>query len=192
MDQVAAFVSALIYIFVIIDPFASLPLFLTLTSKHNEKELRRTARDAVLIAGAIALVFLFAGNLILSVLSVDFKSFRIGGGIVLGLLGLETVLGFQFSKNNRDEKSAITTLIATPLLTGPGLITALIIMVGEQGYAIPLAATLVALFLSWAVLDNAAKILRITGHQPISIVAKVMGLFLLAIGVGYIKSAVGF
>jgi multiple antibiotic resistance protein len=191
MDQLAGFISALVYLFVIIDPFASLPLFLTLTSRHSTDELRRTARNAVLIAGAIALVFLFTGNLLLAAVGVDLASFRIGGGIVLGLLGIETVLGFNMARNGKEEKSAITTLIATPMLTGPGLITALIIMVGEQGYAVPLAATIVALFLSWVVLDNAARIAQAAGKQPISIIAKVMGLFLLAIGISYIKAGLG-
>lgn len=191
MDQLAAFVSATAYLFVIIDPLASLPLFFMLTKKHSEAELRRTAREAVMIAGAIALAFLFAGGLILSSLNVELNSFRIGGGVVLGLLGIETVLGFSLSRNNREEQNAITTLIATPMLTGPGLITALIIMVGEQGYAVPFAATLAALFLSWLVLDNAAKIMRAAGTQSVSIAAKVLGLFLVAIGVSMVTRGLG-
>ncbi len=191
MDYASALVSAFFYIFVIIDPFASLPIFISLTNKFDEREIKRLARDAVLIAGAIALVFLFTGNFILSFLRIDLDSFKIAGGIVLGLLGIETVLGIKMPKNSEEGKNAVTTLIATPLLTGPGLITALIIMVGEQGYSVPLAATILALFASWIILDNAFRIKNAIGHQAIGILAKVVGLFLVAIGVGYVKAGLG-
>lgn len=191
MDYASALISAFFYIFVIIDPFASLPIFISLTNKFDEREIKRLARDAVLIAGAIALVFLFTGNFLLSFLRIDLDSFKIAGGIVLGLLGIETVLGIKMSKNSDEGKNAVTTLIATPLLTGPGLITALIIMTGEQGYSVPLAATILALFVSWIILDNAFRIKNALGHQAIGILAKVVGLFLVAIGVGYVKAGLG-
>ncbi len=191
MDQFAAFVSAFVYIFVIIDPFASLPLFLILTGKMNKEEVGHSAKDAILIAGALAVIFLVAGTPLLSLMRIDISSFKIAGGIVLGLLGIETVLGLELAHNGKRAKTALTTLIATPLLTGPGLMSTLIIMAGEQGILIPLAATLVALFLSWAVLVNADGIRRKLGAQAILVLAKVLGLFLLAIGISFITAGLG-
>ena len=191
MEQLAALVAAFVYIFVIIDPLASLPVFITLTEKMKDAEVKKTARDAVLTAGVLALVFLFAGNQILSIMKIDFNSFRIAGGLVLGLLGLETVLGFHGSKGKDEDRSAVVTLIATPMLTGPGLITVLIVMTGEMGYAIPLVGTLLSLFVSWIILDRAVMIKKLLGHQTIDIFANVFGLFLVAIGISFIKGGLG-
>ncbi len=188
MGDFEAFVSAFFYIFVIIDPFASLPLFLTLTKKFKESEARHAARDAVLIAGATAFAFLFAGGSILNMLRIDINSFRIAGGMILALLGIETVLGIQLAKNGKEEKDAVTALIATPMLTGPGLITTLIVMSVEDGYGVPMIATAAALFVSWLVLDNAGRIGEIAGSQTISTLTKVAGIFLVAIGVSYMKA----
>lgn len=192
LDYLSVFIQVFLYIFVIINPFASLPLFIALTRKFDRTEAKHIAKESVLIAGAIALVFLFSGSLVLSFLKIDLDSFKIAGGIVLGLLGIETVLGINISKNNSEQKNAITTLIATPLLTGPGLITALIVTVGEQGYMLPFVATVLALFISWLILDNAFNVKNVLGEQVIEIIAKVVGLFLVAMGVGYIKSGMGF
>ncbi len=192
MIEFAALLSAIVYIFVIIDPFASLPVFMALTKRLSELEMHNAAKNAVLIAGALALVFIICGDVVLALMRIDIGSFKIAGGIVLGLLGLETVLGLKLAKNHLDEKNAIATLIATPMLTGPGLITTLIIMVKEQGLEIPLFATAFALLLSWLVLDNASKLRRMFGHQAIEVLAKLFGLFLVAIGISFIKSGIGF
>lgn len=191
MDQLALFVSAFIYIFVIMDPFASLPLFILLTKKFSKKETRRAAKDAILVAGALAFLFIFAGEAVLSAIRIDLNSFKIAGGVVLGLLGIETIFGMDIFKNSKMHKHAVTTLIGTPMLTGPGLITALVIMSGEQGTVIPLVATLAALLISWVVLDNAAKVREKLGSEAIEVVAKVFGLFLVAIGVSLIRGGLG-
>lgn len=192
-DQLALLIPAFIYIFVIVDPMASLPIFISLTKNMDKQEMKTAAKNAVLIAGIIALVFLIAGNQILSILKIDISSFKIAGGIVLGLLGLETVLGLPTSKENSEEVDgrAIVTLIATPMLTGPGLITALIIMVEENGLIVPAIATALALFISWLIFDNAYIIKNLIGVQSIEISTKVFGLFLVAIGVSYIKTGFG-
>ncbi|MEW6528394.1 MAG: MarC family protein [Candidatus Micrarchaeota archaeon] len=184
------FFSALIYLLIIIDPFASLPIFATLTRKMTDSEMRFCANQAVFIAGALALLFIFAGTQILSLIQVDLQSFKIGGGIILGLLGLETVFGFSFSNNAKNKNNAIITLIATPLLTGPGLITSLIVMTNEQGYVIPLTATISALYISLLILENSARISKKLGSGTINIITRVFGLFLVALGVSYIRAGI--
>lgn len=190
-EELTALVSTLVYIFIIVDPLASLPVFITLTKDMKEEEMKKAAREAVFIAGVLAFVFILGGNFILKLLGVDLPSFRIAGGIVLGLLGLETVLGFGNGDHKKESKNAVVTLIATPMLTGPGLITALIIMSGESGVVLPMAATGIALLISWLILDRAVMIKNILGVRTIEVFAKVFGLFLVALGISYIKAGLG-
>lgn len=188
-DFVAAFVSSFIMIFVIMDPFASIPQFLVLTRKLDEAQARAAANKAIIIATLLAVIFLFVGPAILSYLGITMNDFRVAGGIVLGLLGLEMVLGFSIG---RDEAAgdSIAVLIATPLLTGPGLLSSLVILSGDYGYAAPLAATMLAAFLSWILLINSRLLRRALGENIIVISSKVLGLMLLALAVSFIKAGV--
>ena len=191
MDFVTSLLASFLYIFFIIDPFYSLPIFAVMTRKFNDAEAKKAARDSVLIAGIIAVVFLFWGSLILSFMGITLESFKVAGGIILALFGIETVLGIKIGKGKADEKQVVTTLIATPILTGPGLITALIIMSKEIGYVEPLLGILLALFISWLMLDNAKKVVKLLGYGVIDILAKVLGLFLVAIGVSLMMGGLG-
>lgn len=129
MDLLASFITSFITLFVIMDPFASLPAFIALTKGFNDSQRMKSANKAVLIAGILALIFLFAGTALLDVLGISLGSFRVAGGILLALLGLETVLGFSFNHHEKKrDLNAVAVLIATPLLTGPGLLSSLILL----------------------------------------------------------------
>ena len=67
LDQ---FIYAFITLFVILDPFASIPAFLALTRKVSDEERRRIAHKAVFLAAILAYVFLFTGQSILSALGI--------------------------------------------------------------------------------------------------------------------------
>lgn len=189
--EIAPILISFITIFIIMDPFASLPSFLALTQGHNKEQLAKIANKAVLIAGILALIFVFSGTAILNVLSITLSDFRIAGGIVLALLGLENVLGFSFSNHKgkqADSLDSAAVLIATPLLTGPGLISSIVVLVQEHSVYIVLVSLLAALFLSWLILRNAILAKNLLGDKIILIFSKVMGLLLIAMGIAYIRA----
>lgn len=192
-DFVAQFIPAFFYILFIVDPLVSIPMFISLTRKRTTSEMQMAATKAVLIAGIIAVLFLFLGPPLLGILGVSLGDFKIAGGIVLSLLGLEAILGFKLQKTEKSEKDSLMTvavLIATPMLTGPGLMSALIVLSGEQGVTVTLAATIAALAVAWVVLYNAPTIKRLLGNQVIDIGSKVVGVLILALGIAYIRAGV--
>jgi len=187
-DFVAAFIASFITIFVIMDPFASIPAFIAMTHRLDAAQARAAANKAIIIAAVLAVVFLFAGSALLDWLGITMNDFRIAGGIVLGLWGLEMVLGFSLGKESETEEGeSVAVLIATPLLTGPGLLSSLVILSGEYGYMPPLAATLTACTLSWVLLVNARRLRDLVGDNVIDIFSKVMGHILIALAVSYVK-----
>lgn len=189
-DFLVSFALSFIPIFVIMDPFPSIVPFLSLTRKYDDPAKRMCATRAVVIAGVIALLFLFAGIPLLGYLHITLDDFRIAGGIILALLGLETILGFSFNTHPEKEQSVedIALLIATPLLTGPGLVSSLIILSQVNGFLVTLVALLVALALSWIILTNSIRIKALVGDRIIQVAAKIVGMLLLALGVAYIKT----
>ena len=188
MEFIESIVYAFITLFVILDPFASIPAFLTLTKNLDDDERRSVAHKAVFLAAILTYVFLFTGQTILNMLGVSLSSFKIAGGIVLGLMGLETVLGFSVHGEKKEDKDSIAVLIATPLLTGPGVITTTILLSQQVGTAVTAVAALVALALAFVILHYAPLLRNALGEKAINVFSKIMGLMLLAIAVEFIRT----
>lgn len=190
VDFLSAVLVSFITIFVIMDPFPSVLPFLTLTEKCSDRDQRICATKAVVLAGTIGLLFLFIGPTLLGYLHITLNDFKVAGGIVLALLGLETVLGFSLSSGHEksDTVEDVAILIATPLLTGPGLISSLIILSEENGLFPVLAAFAIALVLSWITLFYSVHLRKIVGDRIIHVASKIIGILLLALGVAYIKT----
>jgi len=194
IEFIKAFLPVFLYVFIIVDPMASIPLFLSLTKDYSEKKMKNAATKAALIAVVLALIFIFLGQKVLDLMHITLQDFKIAGGIVLILLGLESVLSFSIGreeKNKSNKLETISVLIATPMLTGPGLMTALIILTQEQGILVSISASLSALFVAWLALFNANFLRKILGQQIIEISSKVFGLLVLALGISFIKSGLG-
>lgn len=183
------FVASFVVLFFIMDPLASIPLFISLTKGVSDAEREKSADTAVLVAGLLALVFMFFGNAILGAFRVSLNSFKIFGGIVLALLAIETILGITSGKDKKKpDVHVATVIVATPMLTGPGVITTEIILASQFGYAPVLAATITVLVASWVVLRAASRIEKAAGRNALDVAIKVIGLLLGAVGVEFIRS----
>ena len=190
MEILAILPVTFITVFIIMNPVLSIVPFLSYTERSSEKDRKSCATKAVTIAGIIALLFLFLGPFLLSLLHITLKDFKLAGGLILALLGIETVLGITLGNHNKNEKNHlndVAVLIATPLLTGPGLVTTIIVLSNDNGLLITALSLLGALFASWLVLLNSISINKLFGNQTLHVVGKIMGIILVALGVSYIK-----
>ncbi|NNJ93480.1 MAG: NAAT family transporter, partial [Halobacteria archaeon] len=126
---------------VILDPFAVIPIFLSLTQDYSAAERGRAVTlAAVTVAIVLSLSAMF-GETMLTVLGTSLPSFRVGGGIVLLLMAL-TMLRAQPDQMRTTsaekaeaagrENVAIVP-IAIPLLAGPGSISTVIIQMHRPG-----------------------------------------------------------
>ncbi|MEM3422566.1 MAG: MarC family protein [Candidatus Bilamarchaeaceae archaeon] len=192
MEELPLFLTTFFYLIIIMDPIASIPVFLSLTKKQSQEQIKIAATKAVVIAGTLAILFLFIGPQLLNILGLSLSDLKITGGIVLILLGLEGILGINFNKGEQDDMSTVAVLIATPILTGPGLMTAVVIMSNEVGYLITTSAIVCCLLISWLLLYNAFLIKKILGAQIIEISSKIVALFIMALGVSYLRTSFGF
>ena len=180
------FLQAFIIIFIIMDPFSSYIVFADLTKKFSKKDKIKSINKAVLVAGTLSFIFIIGGNTILDLFSISLKSFSIVGGIVLFLLGLEMILNFKISKEKARNYNVAAVIIATPITTGPGVITSSIIFTNSIGVFATSMATLLSLLVIWLFLMAYNMIDKILGKGTIEIISKVMGLFIAARGIDLI------
>ena len=187
-EFISSVIVSFITIFVIMDPFPSLIALIDYTKKCHDNDRRICATKAVTSAGIVAISFMFVGPALLSFLHLKISDLKIAGGLVLVLLGVETVLSMSFGNHNKKMNIAdVAVLIATPLLTGPGLVSTLIILAQDNGFLSTIVALLLALTLSWIVLVGSNTIKRLAGDQFIHVFSKIIGLLLLALGISYIR-----
>ncbi|NSW75187.1 MAG: MarC family protein [Candidatus Atribacteria bacterium] len=173
----------------ILDPFLGAVVFITLTRGMERRERLSQAFLSVAVAFVLMLVFLFSGKLLFGLLGVSFSSFMVAGGVILLLLGIEEILGLEFSRKSADTKVA-AVVIGTPLLCGPGAITSVVILAEKYGYFIPLLAVGLALFVTWVILVLAETIAKVLGERIIEVFSRVMGLLLAAMAVEYVKEGI--
>lgn len=190
----ASFAYAFVTLFVVMDPFSSMPVFIAMTKKFTDAERTRCVTEATVVAGILVYLFLFFGTNLLGVMGISVQSFQIAGGIVLALLGLQLVLGFTIGKESGIERSSVALVIATPLLTGPGVLTATIILAEQQGLAVTGAAAALSLALSWVLIRYSfpfKRALGASGDEFMRVFSKIMGLLVVALAIEFVRRGFG-
>lgn len=178
-----------IVLLIIIDPFMSAIFFLSQFKHSTRQEKNKAILTAIFVAGILLFLFLFTGLYLLDVLNISFNGFKVGGGIILLIMGITTVLGIEFG-GHREHISSAAILIGTPLLSGPGALTTIIILSNEYGMLIPVVAAALVLIVSFLILKFAGWIERIVGREIIEIFSKVLGLLLTALAVDFIYAGI--
>ncbi len=183
------FLLAFIPLFVAIDVFGVLPLFVSLTSELEEHRRKVLTLEATVTALAVSVVFLAAGTLLFSFLGITESDFRVGGGIVLLVLAVNDLL---FSKERkRDPDAAVGVVpIGIPLIMGPAALTTIIISVNSYGYSWTIASLVVNMAIVFIVFAQANRIAKVMGNAGARAVAKVFALFLAGIAVMMIRSGI--
>jgi multiple antibiotic resistance protein len=180
---------------VIVDPFAALPIFLTLTQGYSRKDRSRAAFTATLAVAAVLVLAALAGESMLNAMGTSLASFRVGGGIVLLIMALAMLRGEQDQVRTTttetieaEAKDAIAVVpVAIPLLAGPGAISTVVIEMhrgsGIYHVSIVLAVILVVSLVLWSVLRLAEPISVRLGAIGLNIINRLFGLVLTAIAV---------
>ena len=180
-------------LFVILDPFATVPLFLIVTAGLNRKQSLLVAAYALGIAFLILLFFIVLGRPLLAALHIPMASFQLAGSLILLLFGLKMALG-KVAEEAMTMPADATPLqraifpLAVPGIAGAGAILTVVLLtdntvrtIGEQVTTTAiLALCLCLLFVSYAV---AGTLFRVLGKPGIEIVTRVFGLILSSIAV---------
>jgi multiple antibiotic resistance protein len=184
-NMYAEILMSFITLFIIIDPFMSVLFFISEFKNKSIKEKNKAILTAIIVAAVLLVVFLYTGLYILNALKISFSGLRIAGGLILLVMGITTVLGIELG-GKREKVTSAAILIGTPLLSGPGALTTIIILSKDYGYTIPLIAALLVILVSYIMLKGSFLFEKIFGKDVILIFSKVLGLLLAALAVDFI------
>lgn len=183
---------------VTINPFAVVPVFLSITSGMSREERNRTALRASIIASLILLVLLAFGQMFLEKIGVTLPALRIAGALVLLILGVRMVFGEVPGGASAEKQAGDVAVfpLAMPMLAGGGSIAAIVAMtdhhvnsIAEQ--AVTAAVMLVVMVVIFAVLRSAETIQKWIGDTGTNVVSRIMGLVLAALAVQTFFSVFG-
>jgi multiple antibiotic resistance protein len=189
-----------------VNPLAVAPSFIALTDGAS----RKTRSSVALVAGvsciAVLTVFFLAGNYVFNFFGITVPAFQIMGGVLFLTNALRSLIaddrrGFNIGGEKRIEESDVEKAdidpssiaivpIAVPMLSGPGAITSVMVLVNlypeiEQRVAVIVAIVAVGA-ISWLVLLSALPLSRIIGDRGRAVFTKIMSLLLGAIGIQFI------
>lgn len=180
-------------VFVIIDPFAVVPVYLMLTERFTLEELRKTRRRAVYIASGLLLLFAFTGTALFNLFGITLPAFQIAGGLLLLIFGLQQLQGTRKRVKHEEEEESLARddvsvfPLATPLLAGPGAISTVVLQ-GSQAeslsHMVLLGVAIVgAMIAGYFILKSAPYLYKLFGQTGLNLLTRVMGILLTAIAV---------
>ncbi len=191
-------VKSFMTLLVVMDPVALVPMYLALGVAETQASNRRVATRAVLVAGAILVVFALGGVALLEHLGISLHAFRIAGGILLFKIALDMVFAQRERETEEEELEArqrddISVFpLGIPLLAGPGAMASVMILAGEArsihefGVLVVLGCVAVVLFFSWIALYLAGPLSKLLGQTGINVITRILGVLLAALAVQYV------
>jgi multiple antibiotic resistance protein len=180
------FLLAFIPIFVAIDPIGLVALFMGLGTNASSEDRQRQAFLGIFTALMIAVGFLFLGKFIFAALGISVADFQVGGGLILLVLAVRELVGIGPHDRGSSDDFGVVPL-GMPLIAGPALLTALLILVDSVGLFFTLLSLLVNLALVAIALCNAERFSRWMGKQGLRGVSKIIALLLAAIAISLIR-----
>lgn len=185
------FLEVFIPLFVALDPFGLLPIFLGVTANMSGQKRTSVTWQAAGTAFIVVIVFMLAGTAMFQFLGIEQYDFKIGGGIVLLVLAvLDLVITGKPAIHDQEMVGIVP--LAMPLIAGPAMLTTVLVFSSREGYGYLL--TTVAVVANFGilliVLLSADRVARIVGINTLRASSKLIMVLLAAIAIQFIRSGI--
>ena len=189
------YLQSFVLYFVVIDPFGTTPIFMSLTKHQNAKEKIKSALEGVLTATIILIFFSIVGNFLLSYLNISLGAFKIAGGIILFIISLEMLFDKRQERKEKDIENVSSNIaifpLAIPLLSGPAAITSLIVIVSQFGdnlmyQLISTISLLCVMLITFILFFIVSKSQQFINKKVINVYSRVIAIVLAGLSIQYI------
>ena len=194
-ENIGFFIYTFTSVFVVVSPISGVVTFISLTSKMTHEEKNQIAKKSVTLACLIAIFFAIAGNIILNLFSVSVDSLRVAGGLLLFSIAFdmmhakisgESITEEEISQSQEREDIWVFP-IGLPLLTGPGAISAVIVLMGSTENIEQKMIVLISIILTFVICLYiflfSRRIHKFIGYNGMLVFTRLMGLLLAALAV---------
>lgn len=183
--------SAMLLIFLVMDPLGNVPLFLVLLEKVDPKRRRLVLLRESLFALGFLLLFLYVGRYVLNLLQISRPALGIAGGVVLFLIALRMIFpqpGGMFGPTPDGEPFIVP--IAIPLIAGPSALATVMLMATQDPEHMLwwTLAIIGAWLLSTTILVSSESLRRILRPRGLIAIERLMGMILMTVAVQMLLS----
>jgi len=180
------YLSVAVTLFLIMDPFGNIPIFLPILEKVPPERRRKVLVRELLLALVVIVAFVFCGRYAMSFLGLERMAVSVAGGIILFLIGVRMV--FPASKGHADqdfEGEPLLVPLAIPLIAGPSLLAVLLLFsTGDPDRLLDLLwAALIAWAATFIVLFSSTFLIRFFTRRGLVAIERLMGMVLVALAV---------
>lgn len=207
-DLVTFGLTALAGYFAIANPIPAAPIFIALTGNDGPRVRRMIARNAVLTAFFVVVLFSVAGKVIFEMFGVTIAALRIAGGILVAIIGYQMLQGrssaVQVPRQVEGEEpppdvleaqlSVAVSPLGMPMIAGPGTIATAVGFSAHAGFAytlVSIGAFAVISAVTYGMFLQAGRIVRFLGQTNLTVVTRLMGLIVATIGVEMVLTGSG-
>jgi multiple antibiotic resistance protein len=196
--------NAFVTLFVTVDPIGNAPLFLGLTVGMAATHRRAVALRGIAIAFFIMSTFALTGTIILDGMGITINAFRVAGGLLLFYTAFEMIYSKRQERKEEVSQSALKEHIANiavfplaiPLISGPGSISAVILLSSQMGHGSGTEAwygrlaligvIFVMMLLALISLLAAERLDKYLGTTGRMVLTRLLGVLLAALSVQYV------
>ena len=175
-------------LFTLVNPIGIAPIYLTLTERFSENHQKSIAKKGTLTGFIVLVIFAYLGRYIFAIYSISIDAFRIMGGIIFFRSGLKmldsitprTRITPSETEESLEQEDIAISPIGIPIVTGPGAITAAMILAGQANTVaeqlILLIAISIVLLITYIIFLTSPKIFKKLGHSGARLIQKLMGI----------------
>lgn len=179
-------ISAVVTLFLVMDPLGNVPLFLSVLKTVPQERRRIVLMREIGFAYVILVIFLFAGDYLLRFLGLEQQAVTIAGGIVLFLIALRMIFPAEGSLVGPSiEGEPFVVPLAIPLVAGPSALATLLLL--QSATPSSTGPLLLALTIAWAVsgalLLSSTFLYRLLGERGLTAMERLMGMLLVMVAV---------
>lgn len=185
LDTLQSLPLTFIPLFVAMDPFGILPIYMAITSGLTEREKHKVVRYSTISALAICLVFMAVGEVIFTILGITVNDFKIAGGLLLLVLAIIELVKEGNHHKKADDVGIVP--LGVPLLVGPAVLTTLLVLSDHYGIIPAILSLMLNLLVVYIMLSAAQPIIRVIGRSGVNAVSKIVSLLLAAIAIMMIR-----
>jgi multiple antibiotic resistance protein len=196
--------TAFVTMLVTLDPPGLAPVFIGLTLGMTRAAQREVALRATIIAFAILAAFAFGGGGVMDLLGITIPAFRIAGGLLLFYIAFEMIFELRAQRKQEFASDAVTIdrirnvaafPLAIPIMSGPGSITATMLLAGRAGgdwqaLAGLMAIIAVVMLLCYVMFLTAERVSRLLGTTGNLVLTRMLGVVLAALAVQFVINGV--
>ncbi len=186
------FISSVITLALIMDPFGNIPLFISALKKVSPERRKVVLIRELLIALLIMLIFLFLGEWFMRAFNVHSFSMSIAGGIILFIISAKLVFSNDTEPtSDPKEEEPFVVPLAIPLVAGPAVLSMIMILSAQQSDKLmTLGAILVASIFNSAILMMSFPISNLLGKRGLVAIERLSGMILVLMSVNMVMEGI--